>query len=104
MKPRILRRSKTVFAHQNDALADVMAQQNLQESDLTAKHTKTHWIWTTTTPKSEPQGNGKEFRCLRQNMSEKAARQAAISNLQTFEGNLLDVSTETHFIYKKVRD
>lgn len=104
MKTRTFKRSKNAWPDETLALTDLVAAQGIEPSDLNPEHSKTHWKWTTTEIGS-PQAStaSEEFRCEREDMDEHQARQTAMEHLQTFEGNLLDLSTDTHFAYRKIR-
>ena len=92
-------RSKTVWNNEQEALQDVCTKQNVTADQLEAAHTTGKWVWKTTTNTIDE--NSVSY--SKADYFEQQAIEAAMLDLDTFEGNLAPAHTETNFVFSKVR-
>ena len=100
MKTSTFSRSKNKW--QNDEAAaqrDVCQAENLQPDQLTAVHTTDKFSWTAEVEESQ----FPIIRYPKTDLSEPEAIRKAMSDLDTFEGNLKTEHTDDYFRFTKVR-
>lgn len=109
-KATTFQRSKSKWITVEAAFADLLQAQGFTPDQLEADHTETQFRWSlkkqnpNLTPEAEPANtDGQSKPAARDKFSHKQAIEAAMQELNTFEGNLQDVSTKTHFVFKKIR-
>jgi hypothetical protein len=107
MKPKVYKRSIAKWKDEQTALADVLQVQNLQPEQLKANHTEKEFVFVLQVatapakPKAKPKAKPNQY--AKTAYSEKEATEAAMQDLETFEGNLQPDHTKTHYVFKKVR-
>ncbi|MFN3908267.1 MAG: hypothetical protein ACK4JX_04470 [Flavobacterium sp.] len=101
MKNRVFKRSKKAWINEKEALQNVLEQQNVNEADLKADHTETHFVWSVVIQIKKPINlNSKDYPLK---IGRKVAIENAMKDLETFEGNLKVEETESCFIISKIR-
>lgn len=87
------------------ALANICKKENLQPDQLQAAHTEKEFVWKLKegTAKESSSDEKPTVNYSKEDFTEKEATEAAMSDLDVTEGNLLPMHTETDYVFGKVR-
>ena len=100
MKKSTFRRSRNKWSDEQTALDNVLETENLHPYQLIKDHDEKSFKWHAA---KADNGLGYLFFYDKETHTEQEAKNRAISYLNTFEGNLVEEHSETHYGFQKVR-
>lgn len=101
MKPQIYKRLKTIFKTEENALGDICRAKGIKENQLKACHEEKCFAWELIEETTTGTTNQSTF--AKGDFTKPEAVKEAVKQLDTFEGNIKENHTETHYVFSKVR-